>query len=95
MTYDHLSWLERFKGEQPFQITQMFQAVISGEHDGIGFRNTEDAEILLSKRSYLFRRAILKWLIPFDKGFNILKIEVKQTLIGKVLLQVKRKIIYK
>jgi len=52
MMYQHLSWLERFSGDQPPQAAAMVEAVRAGKHPGITMRKTEDIDALLAGRGY-------------------------------------------
>jgi len=94
MAYGHVSWLERFAGEQPPQVTLMMLAVDTDAHPHVHARRTDDIESLLSKHTYTIQRRIIKWFIPVDAGLANVKSAcrkvLKDTTLWRALRSVKR-----
>jgi hypothetical protein len=63
----HLSWLERFMGAHPPEVTQMMVAVGAGRA-GVELRSVDDIESLLSDPVYLLKRGLLKAVVPVNNG---------------------------
>jgi len=64
--YQYLSWLERFQGQHPPEISRLRQDI----HDGrisVELRRTDDIERVLQSHSYMLKRAVLKMLSPLGK----------------------------
>lgn len=66
---DYPSWLERFSGEHPPQIRQMYNDILSGRI-AEPYRNTEDIEKLLETWSYRIGRLWFKFLDYPDRAFR-------------------------
>ncbi|HZX48788.1 MAG TPA: methyltransferase domain-containing protein [Nitrospirota bacterium] len=96
MMYGHLSWLERFRGEHPPQVTQMMTSVASGVFEKVELRRRDDVESLLSDHMYLLKCRILKIVVPIDKGFAAMKAMarrlLKHSVIWKILQTTKRRL---
>lgn len=96
MVYQHLSWLERFAGLHPPQVTQMIQDVEDGKYPEIKMRNIQDIEILLSSSSYVIQRTLLKSFIPFNtlktKIIQIARLFLKETPLWPILKKVRRRL---
>ena len=93
MMYNHVSWLERFTTGHPFQVQEMIKAVNAGRYKGIRFRNMDDADKLLSETRYRVQCLLLKGLIPLDRTAHNLKNQLRKTIVGSVLIKIKRFII--
>jgi hypothetical protein len=96
MAYQHLSWLERFKGEHPPQVTQMIASVASGVYEKVELRRIDDVESLLSDHVYCLKRGILKMVVPIARGFAAIKAMarrvLKHTIIWKILQTTKKRL---
>ena len=95
MMYGHLSWLERFKGEHPPQVTRMLASVAAGFHEKVELRRIDDVEMLLSNRVYRLKCGILKIAVPIDKGFTAIKAIarrlLKDSFIWRILQIIKKR----
>ncbi len=80
MAYGHVSWLERFTGEHPPQVTLMMRDVSAGVHQNVHARRTDDIESLLADHFYAAKREVLKWLIPVDRGLAVVKTASRRVL---------------
>lgn len=93
MVYNHLSWLEQFKGEHPPQILKMVDSVSKGQFPDIEMRPIADVEKLLSSWSYAIQRTFLKTLVPLNNlrlnSLNAFKATIKKTAIWPYLRNMK------
>ena len=89
MMYKHISWLEHFKGKHPVQVQKMVNAVIPGGYEHIALRNMDDAERLLSTIKYQMQCMVLKGYIPFDRMVNKFKNQIRRTIAGRILINIK------
>jgi hypothetical protein len=64
MVYSRPSWVRRYRGAVPAQVSLMYAAVKQGQHPGVVARNTEDLEMLAEARWYRLGRAGLMVLFP-------------------------------
>lgn len=80
MAYGYVSWLERFTGEHPPQVTLMMRDVSAGVHQNVHARRTDDIESLLADHFYAAKREVLKWLIPVDRGLAVVKTASRRVL---------------
>jgi hypothetical protein len=64
--YDYPSWLERYAGPHPTEVTRMVADLHSGQ-GSIALRDTADIERLLSSRSYRLGRLLLRSLDPWER----------------------------
>ena len=78
MVYHHMSWLERFEGDQPPMMIAMINSVNRDEYDGIGLRDNRDIEDLLHSSFYKFLRALLMLLVPLHSLLTPLAAPVRR-----------------
>ena len=74
--YNHPSWLERFHGEHPPQIIEMFQDIRNGKLN-IELKQTKDIEDLLVSKYYILTRYIIKWAFYINKTLTLRKLVTK------------------
>jgi hypothetical protein len=75
----HLSWLERYFGSHPSQVSLMLLDVVCNNPGNI--RINLDVECLLNKKSYRMAILLLKGVVPIIKFYLFLKYIIKLTLI--------------
>jgi len=63
--YQFPSWLGRFRGQHPSEITRL-QRDILDNLVSVELRRTDDIENFLRSRCYILKRTLLKWLAPVD-----------------------------
>ena len=92
MMYNYISWLKKFNKKHPEQIIHMLNDVKEGNYPYIFLRDMSDVVILMSSNIYKFKLLFLESLIPIIRIFKEIKIYVKSTIFGNLIIRFKNKL---
>ncbi len=82
--YKWISWLDRYKGEHPYQIVCMIRDINDGV-ENIKLRHTDDIENLLNSYGYRLGRFFFKSVFPIIQSTHVVKLNIRKLLIDTFL----------